>query len=178
MQYIVYTYSLQSTHYNIHCTMYILHFKLCSLQCTLYTVQFTPFTVNCTLYTLDCTPYNMKWMLCHVICALYTVRPQLYMWVLHTHRRRSRTTLILSNLWYCIYSTLHHTIHIVYPNSQYSFLYGFYFIFCSLQKTLYIISFLTMQWNTEIKLFNISLEWGVYYTVHSLGCIRTNCQWE
>ena len=36
-----------------------------------------------------------------------------------------------------------------------------------------IISFLTMEyWN------QISSERGVYYTVRSLGSIRTNCQWE
>ena len=36
--------------------------------------------------------------------------------------------------------------------------------------------FHTVQWNTEIKLFNISLEIGVYYKEHSLKSIQTNCQ--
>ena len=34
-----------------------------------------------------------------------------------------------------------------------------------------IILFLTMQWNTDIKLFSISSERWVYFTVHSLGSI-------
>ena len=34
----------------------------------------------------------------------------------------------------------------------------------------------SLQWNTKIKLFSISSERGVYFTLHSLGSIRTNCQ--
>ena len=53
------------------------------------------------------------------------------------------------------------------------------------EGTPYILSWIltqtvyhSLQWNTEIKLFNISSEREVYYTEYSLGSIRTNCQWE
>ena len=38
------------------------------------------------------------------------------------------------------------------------------YIFC-----VYIPLYHSLQWNTKIKLFNISSERGVYYTVHSQG---------
>ena len=42
--------------------------------------------------------------------------------------------------------------------------------YCPLEKAIPV--------RIEIKLFNISLERGVYYTVHSLESIWTYCQWE
>ena len=43
---------------------------------------------------------------------------------------------------------------------------GYIFLYCPVDEAIWIImSFLTMQWNTEIKLFNIPSERGVYYTV-------------
>ena len=74
--YIHYTYNLnsdaiQSTMYNVHCTVYNVQSTMYNVHCTVYDVQYTMYNVHCTLYSVQLTIYNVH-------CTLYSVRCTIY----------------------------------------------------------------------------------------------------